>query len=487
MSRFAPLDPGLNRMPEAVRRVHLMGVCGTAMGALAAMLAEMGMEVRGSDSGVYPPMSDYLAARRIPVSEGFRPENLAWRPDLVVVGNVIRRDNPEIAALARAAVPYLSMPQALAGFFIKDARSLVVCGTHGKTTTAAMLASALFSAGFDPGFVIGGILKGFDANFRIGSGRICVLEGDEYDTAFFDKGPKFPHYRPGIAILTSVEFDHADIFADFGAVKKTFARLPAVLPDDGLLVVNGDDPEAVRIAALARCRVESYGTGKGCGWRMVDPVADGEGMSFLLRGPDCELRLRLPMSGLHNCMNAAAAAVALINAGVAEEDAAAGIAGFAGVRRRQEVRGEAFGVTVIDDFAHHPTAVAVTLEGLRNRYRGRRLIAVFEARSNTSRRRVFQERFAQAFAAADAVFVREPEPLLGVEADELFSASRLVDDLARQGIRAELGPDPEAIVVRLEEFLMPGDVVAVLSNGGFGNIHERLLAMLRGREKQAGG
>ena len=487
MSGFSPLDPAGNRIPERVRRVHLMGACGTAMGALAAMLVEMGMEVRGSDAGVYPPMSDYLAARGIPLFDGYRPGNLDWGPDLVVVGNVIRRDNPETAGLAARRIPFVSMPQALAAFLVRDRRSLVVCGTHGKTTTAAMIASGLAAAGREPGFMIGGILKGFDANFRIGSGRDVVLEGDEYDTAFFDKGPKFPHYRPKIAVLTSVEFDHADIFPDFGAVRKTFARLPAVLPDDGILLVNGDDPEAVRIAALARCRVESFGAGEDCRWRLLDPAAAGEGMAFLLCGPDLELRVRLPMSGRHNCMNAAAAIAALVSAGLSGEEAAAGLAAFAGVRRRQEVRGEAFGVTVIDDFAHHPTAVAATLEGLRVRYQGRRLVAVFEARSNTSRRRVFQERFARAFAAADYVFVREPEPLRGVGEEELFSASRLVDDLAGRGIGAELGPDPGAIVARLVEFLVPGDVVAVLSNGGFGNIHERILAALKQREDSARG
>ncbi len=481
MTRFHPLSEELNFIPEGVGRVHLMGVCGTAMGALAAMLSEQGVAVRGSDAAVYPPMSDFLEYRGIPVFSGYDRSNLDWDPDLVVVGNVIRRDNPEIRALAAKNIPYASMPQALARFLIAAGHSLVVCGTHGKTTTSSILAGALFAAGLDPGFMIGGILKEFDSNYRIGSGIHRVLEGDEYDTAFFDKGPKFPHYRPQTAILTSVEFDHADIFPDFAAVKDVFSRLPAIMPPDGLLVVNHDDPVAREIGQGALCDVVSYGLKEGADWRLDRITPTGTGIDFVLAGPEMSIPLSLPMPGIYNAMNAAAVAVVLSNLGLSEEKIAAGISGFAGVKRRQEVRGEAGGVTVIDDFAHHPTAVAATLAGLRDLYRGRRLVAVFEARSNTSRRNVFQDRFARAFDSADLVCVRESEPLRGVEPGELFSARRLVDDLRARGRDAHYFPAAGDIIDFLEKSLVSGDVVAVLSNGAFDDIHNHILSMLRQR------
>jgi len=458
-----------------------MGICGTAMGALAVMLAEMGMEVRGSDAGVYPPMSDFLASRDISIFDGFAPENLSWGPDLVVVGNVIRRDNPEVAALAAAKIPFLSMPQALSRFLIADAIPLVVCGTHGKTTTSAILASSLHHAGLDPGFMIGGIVKGFEANYRLVGGEYRVLEGDEYDSAFFDKGPKFPHYRPRVAILTSVEFDHADIFADLAAVKKTFSCLARVMPGDGLLVVNHDNPTAMGIAAGAGCEVVSYGFGEGAHWRIRDLVHTAGGMVFVLSGEGRRINIELPMSGDYNAANAAAVAVVLARLGLSGAEIAAGFAVFAGVKRRQEVRGEEGGVMVIDDFAHHPTAVAVTLAGLKQRYPWRRQIAVFEARSNTSRRRIFQERFARAFDSADLVCVREPEPLRGVSGDELFSASGLAGDLTARGIRAAWFRTPGDIVAFLNQESVRGDLIVILSNGGFGGIHEGILTMLRAR------
>ncbi len=478
---FTPLDPGLNHVPGTVARVHLMGICGTAMAALAALLSGQGIEVRGSDAGAYPPVSDFLSAREIPVFDGYGAGNLAWGPDLVVVGNVIRRDNPEVLALAMAKTPFVSMPTALSHFFVADAVSLVVCGTHGKTTTASILASALDHAGLDPGFMIGGIVRGFEANYRLGAGPHRVLEGDEYDTAFFDKGPKFPHYRPQMAILTSVEFDHADIFADFAAVRAVFSRLAVIIPPDGILVVNHDDAAAVEIASRAGGEVISYGFGAGADWRITGICPTPAGMTFVLCGPDREIPLTVPMPGAYNAANAAAVAVLLVRLGLDDGEIAAGIAAFAGVKRRQEVRGEENGIMVIDDFAHHPTAVAATLAGLREHYPGRRLIAVFEARSNTSRRRLFQSRFVAAFDAADLVCVREPEPLRGIATDELFSAADLVCDLKRRGIAACYFDSPAAIVAFLRTGAVAGDVIAVLSNGGFDDIHAHILSMLRRR------
>ncbi len=477
---FHPLDPAANRMPAQVRAVHLMGICGTGMGALAGMLQEAGYAVRGSDENPYPPMSDFLARRHIPVASGYRPENLEPRPDLVVVGNVVRRDNPEVRALAAAGIPYLSLPQAVTGFFVQDRLSIVVCGTHGKTTTASLLASALATAGRDPSFLVGGILRGLDSSYRLGSGGCFVVEGDEYDTAFFDKGPKFLHYRPRVAVLTSVEFDHADIFADFAAVQEVFRRLVAVLPPDGLLVACFDDPVVRELAGAAPCAVAAYGSGAACGWRLAacDP---GAGRLEVERNGAAYGTFTVPLPGRHNALNGLAVIAVLDWLGVDRQRIAAGLAGFAGVRRRQEVRGEAAGVTVIDDFAHHPTAVRETLAAIRARYAGRRLVAVFEPRTNSSRRRVFQQAYAAAFASADRVLVREPVPHRAIPRAEMFSAARLAADLRERGIPAAHFPDAGAIVARLTAEARPGDVVVVLSNGGFEDIHRRLLHSLRQR------
>ena len=480
---FRPLDPAANRLPAAVRRVHLMGICGTGMGALAGMLQEAGYEVDGADENVYPPMSDFLARRGIPVAPGYRPAHLEPPPDLVVVGNVIRRDNPQVQALAAAGLAFLSFPQTLAEVFLRDRLSLVVCGTHGKTTTAALLASSLVRAGLDPSFLVGGVLQEFNSSFRLGGGECFVVEGDEYDTAFFDKGPKFAHYRPRLAILTSVEFDHADIFADFAAVRRVFARLVAMLPPDGLLVACLDDPVVRDLAASAPCQVAGYGAGGQGEWRLAacDPAA---GRLTVDRAGVRYGTFSIPLPGRHNAVNALAVIAALDWLGIDRQRIAAGLATFAGVRRRQEVRGEVAGVTVIDDFAHHPTAVRETLAALKARYAGRRLVAVFEPRTNSSRRRIFQQAYAAAFDAADLVLVREPTPHRAILPQEMFSAARLATDLRKRGVSAEHFPHAGAIVDFLAVAARPGDVVAVLSNGGFEDIHQRLLAALAGKEQR---
>ncbi|MEW6426471.1 MAG: UDP-N-acetylmuramate:L-alanyl-gamma-D-glutamyl-meso-diaminopimelate ligase [Thermodesulfobacteriota bacterium] len=479
------LDPKKNVAPAAVRRVHLMGVCGTGMGALAGMLQRAGYAVSGSDSNVYPPMSDFLRDQGISVREGYRPENLEPRPDLVVVGNVIRRDNPEALALAGAAIPYLSFPQALGHFFIGDRVSLVVCGTHGKTTTSSMLASVLASAGCEPSFMIGGIVQAFGRNFNVNDGPLFVAEGDEYDTAFFDKGPKFLHYRPKVAVITSIEFDHADIYHDLDAVVASFGKLVAILPADGLLVANLDDPVVARVAAAAACPVAGYGQGQERMWRLaaVAPVGDGTTSFEVYRNGAPYGTFVQRMGGRHNCMNATAVLAVLDHLGLAPATVAPGLAAFAGVRRRQEVRGEVAGVTVIDDFAHHPTAVAETLAALRSLYPGRRLVTVFEPRTNSSRRRVFQDAYAGAFDDGDLVLIREPLPLAGVAADEMFSAAELVAALRLRGRPAAAFADTDAILAHLAAELRPGDVAAILSNGGFDDIHARLLRLLAERPR----
>ncbi|MEW6595489.1 MAG: UDP-N-acetylmuramate:L-alanyl-gamma-D-glutamyl-meso-diaminopimelate ligase [Thermodesulfobacteriota bacterium] len=474
------LDPALNRNPDRVSHIHLLGICGTGMGALAGMLQSAGYRVTGSDEQVYPPMSDYLAGLGIQVMSGYRPENLAERPDLVVVGNVIRAVNPEAQAVAAAGIPYLSFPQTLSRYFIDTKTSLVVCGTHGKTTTSSLLATLLEHAGQEPSFMIGGIVQAFGRNFNLGRGPYFVAEGDEYDTAFFDKGPKFLHYQPQICILTSVEFDHADIYADFAAVKAAFRKLVRILPPDGCLIACLDDPTVAEIAAEAPCRVIGYGEAMGRDFQVADLCVTPAGTTFtVMKGgaPFGDFASRMP--GRHNALNSLAVIAVLDRLGIAAPVIASGLAAFQGVRRRQEVRGVERGVTVIDDFAHHPTAVRETLHALRQAYSGQRLIAVFEPRTNSSRRRVFQDAYVAAFDHADQVVVREPMALTQLAEEERFSSAQLVADLKRQGRDAAYFPSTDAILAHLDRQLRPGDVVAILSNGGFDNIHTRLLDLLR--------
>ncbi|MDF1614014.1 UDP-N-acetylmuramate:L-alanyl-gamma-D-glutamyl-meso-diaminopimelate ligase [Desulfurivibrio dismutans] len=474
------LDPALNCPPPGVRHVHLMGIGGTGMAALAGMLQEAGWQVSGSDRKVYPPMSDYLVRLGIPVMEGYGPQNLAAGPDLVIVGNVIRADNPEARELARRRLPYLSFPQALRHYFLANRRSLVVAGTHGKTTTSSLLATLLDHAGLDPGFMVGGIVQAFGRSSRAGSGHFFVSEGDEYDTAFFDKGPKFLHYCPEVCILTGVEFDHADIYPDLAAVKASFARLVALMPPAGRLVAWVDDPVVRELVAAAPCPVLGYGESQTAGWRMRDLAISPEGTRFTVERDGAhfgDFFSRMP--GRHNALNALAVIAVLDHLGVASATMAAGLAAFVGVRRRQEVRGVAAGVTVIDDFAHHPTAVRETLSALKAAYPGRRLVAVFEPRTNSSRRSVFQEAYVPVFAAADRVLLREPEGLEAIPVGERFSVTRLAADLAATGRQAQAFGDVQAIIDELATSVRPGDVVAILSNGGFDNIHQRLLDQLR--------
>lgn len=478
---MAELDPALNVAPAQVGHVHLMGVCGTGVGALAGMFKAAGFQVSGSDQNVYPPMSDFLAASGITVRSGYGPENLNPCPDLVVVGNVITRDNPEAVALAELAIPYLSMPQALGHFFIGDRTSLVVTGTHGKTTTSSLLATALYSAGREPSFLIGGLVQAFGRNFNLGGEQFFVAEGDEYDTAFFDKGPKFLHYRPKVAIITSIEFDHADIYADLEAVKASFRKLVALMPSDGCLVAHLDDPVVRELVAAAPCRVLGYGRGPGLDWQLTEVAIGPQVTTFkALKNGALYGELRSVLPGIHNSLNCLAVTAVLDYLGLTGKEIAAGLAGFGGVKRRQEIRGVERGVTVIDDFAHHPTAVRETLAALRGAYPDHRLVAVFDPRTNSSRRRVFQDAFAACFADADLVLVREPEPLLKVAPEERFSAPELVAALNDRGVSGRYFPSTDAIIDFLAITCQPGEVVAILSNGGFDNIHARLLARLKG-------
>ncbi|WP_169309173.1 UDP-N-acetylmuramate:L-alanyl-gamma-D-glutamyl-meso-diaminopimelate ligase [Desulforhopalus sp. IMCC35007] len=474
------LDPHLNYAPEKTEHIHIMGICGTGMAALAGMLKDSGYTITGSDSQVYPPMSGFLAQLQIPVSSGYGKENLNPTPDLVIVGNVITRKNPEAIALSGLDIPYLSFPQALSHFFIKSRLSLVIAGTHGKTTTCSLLASSLYHAEKDPTFMIGGIVKEFGTNFRLGEGPYFVAEGDEYDTAFFDKESKFLHYQPQVAVITSIEFDHADIFKDLEAIKKAFRKFVALIPEDGLLIANFDDPNVVEIAKEARCAVQSYGLSDTYNWALgKTTTVDGRTEFAVLKDGSFWGELTVAMTGIHNCLNTLAVCALMNFIGTTRETMNKGFTAFKGVKRRQEVRGIVGGITVIDDFAHHPTAVRETLAALKAGYPGRRLIAVFEPRTNSSRRAIFQKDYVQAFRSADLVLLREPLPIPGFE-DDLFSSATLAHDISYQfQLDASSFANTDEILMRLKQILQKGDVVAVLSNGGFDNIHERLLRQLQ--------
>ena len=459
-----------------VRTIHFIGICGTGMGTLAAMLQEAGYQVQGSDENVYPPMSTFLTSRGIIIKEGYGSENLKPPPDLVVVGTVVRRDNPEAVATLGAGLSYCSMPQALNRFFLNSSRSVVAAGTHGKTTTAALLLWLLTVAGMDPGCLVGGLLANFHQSYRLGKGTYFVVEGDEYDTAFFDKEPKFLHYQPKICVLTSVEFDHADIFPDMEAVENAFAKLMKSSPGDGLLIVNSDDPGAFRLSHEASCRLVTYGVQDAAQYR-VEKADYGVGTTrFSVSGPQgLKVTLDSPLAGAHNLSNTMAM-VALghelgLDTGIIQQ----ALSTFSGVRRRQEVRGEPHGVTVVDDYAHHPTAVQATLEALRPFYGGRRLWAIFEPRTNSSKRRVFQERYATVFHAADLVLIKEPPGLERIAPEERLSAQQLVADIAARGVEAHYFPGVHEMLPFILSRVEPGDVLLVMSTGSFDDLIDRIL------------
>ena len=466
-------------IPSLIRSVHLIAVCGTAMGALAAMLQEMGLAVTGSDRNVYPPMSTFLEQRGIRIMEGFAPEHLDHRPDLVVVGNAVSRDNPEVEAVGRLGLPYCSMPEALNHFAAAGKETLLVAGTHGKTTTSSLLAWLLFAAGTDPTYMIGGILNNFDGNYRLGRGAHFVVEGDEYDTAYFDKGPKFLHYRPRAAVLTSVEFDHADIFHDLAHVQSAFRLFLERLTPKSLLLAYDADANIEALLPVATCRVERYGRSAEADWRLGRVSVEPPQTRFeVWRRKTLLGEFATSMIGEHNLMNTLAAVGVAHHIGIPAETLAKGLAAFRGVKRRQEVRGVRRGIVVIDDFAHHPSAVRETVRAVKAFYGPRRLIAVFEPRTNTSMRDVFQTTYAACFDPADLVCVRQPPLLSKIPEGRRFSSSKLVDDLRRRGREAHYFPDTDAIIVFLVDEAREGDVILIMSNGGFDNIHSRLLDRL---------
>jgi len=472
-----------------MKNAHLIAACGVGMASLAGMLKEKGFRVTGSDANVYPPMSTQLSALGIRLRTPYAPGNIPADTDLVVVGNAVTRDNPEAREAVRRGLPTLSMPQAVADFFLEGKEPIVVAGTHGKTTTTSLLAWSLFALGADPSFLVGGVPRNFPVSYRVGGGPYFVIEGDEYDTAHFDKGPKFLHYRPRIGLLTSIEFDHADIYRDLAHLKESFRKLAGIIPPEGLLIASADYPDVVEIAGEARCPVWFYGDSAGPAmsvegaWRVTLLSDEGEFSRFRLArgGKGHEFRQRIP--GRHNAGNAAAAALALYRLGYPADRVAEAFAGFTGVRRRQETVGEFGGVLVVDDFAHHPTAVRETIRAIRARHPGRPVTAVFEPRSNTSRRKVFQKEFAEALSGADAVILAGVFGAEKFPPDERLDPEEVVAILCKRGRKALYIEEVDRIVEHLSAGARSGDLILIMSNGGFGGIQGKLAQALSGMDR----
>ncbi len=462
-------------------RVHLIGICGTAMATLAAMLKREGLDVRGSDQDVYPPMSDFLEAEGIPVLSGYRAEHIISDIDLVVVGNAVSRGNPELEEVLDRKIHYVSLPEAIREQFLWGARSIVIAGTHGKTTTASLAGWLLTHGDVDPTVLVGGIARNFGeqgSSYRLGGGRDFVIEGDEYDSAFFDKTAKFLKYLPDICVINNVEFDHADIYADMNAVTTAFRRLVNLVPRSGLLLIGADSPAAAALKTSAVSPVATFGTAAGTDWQAHDFEPSQGATRFRVRRAGLPFgTFEVPLLGVHNVRNALAAIAVATEVGVGPDRIAEGLRLFAGVKRRLEMVGTAGGVTIFDDFAHHPTAVAETLAGLRGSNPAARIWAVFEPRSASSCRALFQDDFARAFAGADEVLLA-PIFRSTLPEQERLSVPRLVRDLREQGLSAREAGSVDEIIHTIVGEHRPGDLVVIMSNGGFGGIHKKLLRAL---------
>lgn len=463
-------------------KVHLIGICGTAMATLAALLTRKGLDVQGSDQNVYPPMSDFLAAERIRTYSGYRADNIGNDVDLVVVGNAISRGNPELEAVLERKIRYCSLPEAVRDQFLWQARSIVIAGTHGKTTTTALCGWLLVHAGLDPSVLVGGIalnLGDGGSSYRFGGGDDFVIEGDEYDSAYFDKTAKFLKYLPEIAVIGNVEFDHADIYPDLDAIRLAFRRLVNLIPRSGLLLLGADSPDAAALRKFAVSPVETFGLSEEADWRAVNVAPAGSGQVLTVRhGKDAFGDFSVPLSGAYNVRNALAAIAVAHAAGVTRQQIADGLRSFKGVKRRLEIVGTAAGVTVYDDFAHHPTAIAETLAGLRAAHPQRRLWAVFEPRSASSCRRIFQQDFARSFGGADQVIIAAVFRS-NLPPGEQLSAEELVSDLNEEGQKARYIPSIDDIVGLIVHEKTEGDLVVFMSNGAFGGIHQKMLQALQ--------
>ena len=464
-----------------MKRIHLIGVCGTAMATLAAMLKTRGFDVRGSDQNMYPPMSDFLVRQEVTTLQGYDAAHITADLDLVIIGNAISRGNVELEEVLDRKIRYCSLPEAVRDHFLWGSRSIVIAGTHGKTTTTALAGWLLTYGGADPSVLIGGIAENFDGSYRIGGGREFVIEGDEYDSAFFDKTAKFLKYLPDIAVVNNIEYDHADIYADLDAIRLAFRRFVNLVPRRGLLLLCADDREASALREVARSPVETFGLADGADWQAHDITIGAGSTSFSVRRLGVPAgSFEIPLLGAYNVRNALAAVAVGAAVGLEIDTMAQGLRAFKGVRRRMQLRGTANGVAVYDDFAHHPTAIAETLAGVRSAYPDRRIWAIFEPRSATSCRRVFQDEFARAFDAADRVVL----PAVfrsNLPEEQRLSVGQLIEALHAAGKDARYIPKVDDIVASVAKDARPGDLVVVMSNGGFENIHQKLIDALEAR------
>jgi UDP-N-acetylmuramate: L-alanyl-gamma-D-glutamyl-meso-diaminopimelate ligase len=464
--------------------IHLMGICGTAMASLAGLLQDRGFKITGSDSNPYPPMSTQLESLGIPVMRGYAAKNLHPQPKFVIVGNVISANNEEAQELIKLGLPYTSLPKAMGEFIIENRESIVVAGTHGKTTTTSLMSWVAQTQGVKPGFLIGGIPKNFSKSFQNPEGNYFVIEGDEYDTAFFDKVPKFVHYRPKHVILTSIEFDHADIYADLNAVKAAFAKLMELLPKEGTLVFCAEEKNVVETASKTRAAKKiSYGIESGeYQARITEMSESGTRFELLQNGKSTGRTYQMKMGGRYNVLNALAVIAMSDALGFASGKTSEALATFEGVKRRQEVLGEPGGVLVIEDFAHHPTAVRETVKGIQAKYPGRRFFSVFEPRSATSRRKVFQRDYVEAFSEAHEILIAKAFDQSKIDEGNRFSSEELIEDLKKRGKSAKVFDSADQIVADLVERSRPGDGILIMSNGGFDGIYQKLLSALSSRK-----
>ncbi|HXC61371.1 MAG TPA: UDP-N-acetylmuramate:L-alanyl-gamma-D-glutamyl-meso-diaminopimelate ligase [Nitrospiria bacterium] len=469
----------MNRTEFKLQHIHMIAIGGTGMSALAGLLKAAGYYVAGSDGDLYPPVSSLLARLGITRSTGYRPENIAPGTDLVVVGNAVSKSNPEVLAAQERGLRMLSFPQTLSEFFLKDKQPIVVAGTHGKTTTTSLMAWVLESAGLQPGTMIGGWAKSFNGNYQLGKGRYFVVEGDEYDTAFFDKGPKFLHYRPAMAILTSIEFDHGDIYLNLDAIKQAFSAFVRLLPKDGRLIKVYDDARIQEVTAGLDCPQETYGLDPAADWWADHLVPQPESLTFVVHHQRKVIgQVNSPLLGKHNILNTLAVIAMATHLGLSWDRIKSGIESFQGIKRRQEIIGEAHDILVMDDFAHHPTAIHETLSAVRLHYPGRRIWAIFEPRSATSRQKVFQAEFAQSFGPADWIVIADIFAKEKIPVENRLDLAKLVRDLKLKGQAAEFIPTADEIVERVGPQLQSGDLVCILSSGGFGGLHQKLLKFL---------
>ena len=473
------MDNNVHILPQHAH-IHLMGICGVGMSSLAGMLREKGYAITGSDQNIYPPISTFLERLSIPVKKGYSHSNLHPFPDLVIVGNVITKDNPEACELLRLKIPYLSMPQALKKFAIDKKKSIVIAGTHGKTTTSALIAWILKLAGINPSFMIGGIAKNFNSNFKLDTGPYFVIEGDEYDTAFFDKRPKFVHYNPYLTVITSIEFDHADIYKGIEEIKDSFRRLIEIIPAEGLLCANTDDPTLYDEIKKTKCPSSTYAIKRKAGLKIGKITCkDGRTGLTVLKGGKEYLNVTTDLYGDHNIYNILAATSIASHLKIKSEIIAKAIRTFKGVNRRLELIGNCKDILVIDDFAHHPTSVKETIKAVKEHYKNRRLVAVFEPRSNSSRRNIFQNAYASSFNCADLVILPEPPMMEKIPLHERFSSIKLTGNLKEGGIDAHYFPNNDDLLEGLFTLIRPGDSILIMSNGAFDNIQERLLHHLK--------